>query len=86
MLIAESVLALWLGVALMRSRTELRPSVRAPIKTLIALFVAVLVALAPVPALVAVIVGSAAYLVVLVVLRAVPLDVWRATFNRGTPR
>jgi O-antigen/teichoic acid export membrane protein len=81
MLIAESLLALWLGIALLHSRPDLRPSLRTPAKTLAALLVAVLVALTPVPPLVAVIVGSGAYVTVLLALRAIPIDVWRATFG-----
>ena len=81
MLIAESLLAVWLGIALLGHRPELRPSLRTPAKVLVALSVAAGVAIIPLPDLAAVILGSAAYVVVLLALRAIPREIWRATFG-----
>jgi O-antigen/teichoic acid export membrane protein len=81
MLIAEALLAAWLGAALLLGSPDLRPSVRTPAKALGALAAAVGVALMPLPPLASVVLGAAAYLVVLLALRAIPLEVWRATFG-----
>jgi O-antigen/teichoic acid export membrane protein len=81
MLIAESILASWLGMALLRQAPESRPSLRTFAKALAAISVSVGIALTPLPPLVAVVLGGSAYVVMLVVLRAIPLDVWRATFS-----
>ena len=84
MLIAESLLAVWLGVALLGRRHDLRPSLRTLAKALVALVAAAGIALTPIPPIVGVIAGSAAYVTILLVLRAIPLEIWRATF--GGPR
>jgi O-antigen/teichoic acid export membrane protein len=81
MLIAESFLALWLGIALFRSSPDLRPSLRTPAKVAAGLVVAIAIAFTPLTPLLAVIAGSAAYASILLALRAIPLDVWRATFG-----
>ena len=81
MLIAESFLAVWLGIALLYCRPDLRPSLRTVAKALVALLPAAVVAITPLPPLVAVILGSAAYFVVLLLLRAIPVEIWRATFT-----
>jgi O-antigen/teichoic acid export membrane protein len=77
MLCAEGLLAAWLGVALLRRRPELRPSPRTLAKVFTALVVAAAVAFLPVSDVVAVILGSAAYIAVLLALRIVPAGVWR---------
>jgi O-antigen/teichoic acid export membrane protein len=82
MLISESLLALWLGAALLLTRPDLRPSLRTLAKALVALAAAAGVALMPLPPVVAVILGASAYLVSLLALRAIPLELWRATFGR----
>jgi O-antigen/teichoic acid export membrane protein len=81
MLIAESLLAVWLGIALLSGRPDLRPRLRTTAKALVAVAVAGCIALTPIPPLVALILGSAAYLAVLLALRAIPLEIWRATFG-----
>jgi O-antigen/teichoic acid export membrane protein len=86
MLVAESLLAVWLGVALLGRRPELRPSLRAPAKVMVAVAVATAIALTPLPPLVDVILGSVAYLVVLLALRAIPVEIWRATLSGTSAR
>jgi O-antigen/teichoic acid export membrane protein len=81
MLIAETFLASWLAIALLRPRPWLRPSLRTPVKTALALLAASAVCLTPFPPIVEVIVGSGVYVAVLLVFRAVPRDVWRAVFK-----
>jgi O-antigen/teichoic acid export membrane protein len=78
MLIAESLLALALGTALLATRPELRPSLRTLGKALVALGVAAALAFLPVAPLVAVVIGAAAYLAILLALGAIPRDAWRA--------
>jgi O-antigen/teichoic acid export membrane protein len=85
MLIAESILALWLGVALLRKVPEARPSMRAPAKALLAVSVAVGIALTSLPPVAEVVLGGSVYVAMLVVLRAIPLEVWRATFSGMRP-
>jgi O-antigen/teichoic acid export membrane protein len=86
MLVAESSLAAWLGVALLAGRPDLRPQLHTAAKAIVAAAVAASIALAPFPPLVGVAVGTAAYLVVLLVLRAIPMDIWRATFGAWRAR
>lgn len=81
MLVAESLLAVWLGVALLGRRPDLRPSLRTPAKVALALAVAAGVALTPIPPLSSVLLGAAAYLLILLGLRAIPFEIWRATFS-----
>ena len=81
MLIAETLLAAWLAVALLHSRADLRPQLRTVAKAIVAVAVAGCIALMPIPPLGSVILGTMAYLVVLLLLRAIPLEIWRATFG-----
>ena len=83
MLIAEGLLALGLGAALLRGRPELRPSLALLAKVLVALAAAVGVALLPIPALAGVIAGAFVYAAILLALRAIPLEVLRAMFGRS---
>lgn len=77
MVCAESLLLLWLGVALLGRRPELRPSLRTASKVLVALSLAFAFVLLPVPDLVALILGSVAYIALLAALRALPSNIWR---------
>jgi O-antigen/teichoic acid export membrane protein len=86
MLIAESLLAVWLGISLLGRRADLRPSLRTPAKAIVAVTVAGFVALTPIPPLGSVILGTVAYLAVLVALRAIPVEIWRATFGAWRTR
>ena len=81
MLIAESLLALWLGLALLLARPDLRPSLRTLAKALVAIAAAGSIALTPLTPVVAVILGASVYLAILLALRAIPLEIWRATFS-----
>jgi O-antigen/teichoic acid export membrane protein len=81
MVIAESMLALWLGVAFLKGRADMRPHLRTTTKAIVAVAAAGCFALVPLPPLVGVILGTAAYVVVLLALRAIPLEIWRATFG-----
>lgn len=80
---AESLLAVWLGVALLRSHPGLRPSLRIVPRVALALAAAVAVGLAPLPDVVAVLLASAVYLGVLLLLRAIPAEIWHALRGRG---
>jgi O-antigen/teichoic acid export membrane protein len=83
---AESVLAAWLGVALLRSRPELRPSLRVLPSVALALIIGVALGVAPVPDVLAVMLSSAAYFGILVLMRAIPKEIWHAlTGRRGEP-
>lgn len=75
---AETLLAVWLGVALLRSRPDLRPSLRIVPKLLVALAAGAALMFAPLPDILAVVVGSAAYFGILLVLGAVPAEIWHA--------
>jgi O-antigen/teichoic acid export membrane protein len=81
MVIAESLLAAWLGVALLGRRADLRPQLRTTAKAIVAVAVAGSFALTPIPPLGSTILGAAAYVVVLLLLRAIPADIWRATLG-----
>jgi O-antigen/teichoic acid export membrane protein len=83
MLIAEAILVSWLGVALFRLAPDIRPSLRTFAKALVAVSVPIGLALTPLPPLAAVALGSVVYVGLLLALRAIPLDVWRATFRRS---
>jgi O-antigen/teichoic acid export membrane protein len=80
---AESVLAAWLGVALLRPRPELRPSLRIVPSLALALGAGVALGVAPMPDLLAVILSSAVYFGLLVLLRAIPKEIWHALPGRG---
>ena len=80
---AESLLAVWLGVALLRCQPRLRPSLRIVPRVTLALAAGVAVGVAPLPDVVAVVLASAAYLGVLLLLRAIPKEIWHALPGRG---
>ena len=82
MLCAETLLAVWLGVALLWPRPELRPSLKVLPKVLVALAVGAALAFAPLPDLLAVALGSLAYLGVLLALRGIPPEIWYAARSR----
>jgi O-antigen/teichoic acid export membrane protein len=86
MAVAETLLAVWLGIALLRGRADLRPSLRTVVKALAAVAAAAGIALLPIPPLVGVTLGSATYLVVLLVLRAIPMEIWHATLGARRAR
>lgn len=86
MVVAECLLAVWLGVALVASRAHLRPRLGVVAKVIVAVAVAGIVALLPIPPIADVILGGLAYLAVLLLLRAIPLDVWRATVGAWRKR
>jgi O-antigen/teichoic acid export membrane protein len=81
MLIAESLLATWLAIALLGSRADLRPRLRTVAKAIVAVAAAGGIALMPIPPLAGVTLGTAAYVLVLVALRAIPVEIWRTTFG-----
>ena len=82
MVAAEGLLALWLGVALLWSHPELRPSLAVVPKVLAALAAGAAVALAPLPELVVVLIGSVVYFAVLLLLRGIPVEIWHAIVHR----
>jgi O-antigen/teichoic acid export membrane protein len=82
MVCAESLLAAWLGVALLRTRPDLRPSLGVLPKVLLALVGGAALGLAPLPDIVAVVLASAAYFGLLFVLRGIPPEIWRAVTSR----
>lgn len=82
MLVAEVVLAMWLAVALFRMRPDLRPSLRTLGKSLIGAIGAAGVVLTGLPPVAALIFGASAYVAILLALRAIPYEIWRATFSR----
>jgi O-antigen/teichoic acid export membrane protein len=82
MVCAESLLAVWLGVALLRTRPELRPSLGVVPKVLVALAAGAALAFAPLADIVAVVLASAAYFGLLFVLRGIPPEIWRAVTSR----
>ncbi len=82
MLGAETLLAVWLATALVRLRPDLRPSLRVVPKVVLALAAGAAFWFAPLPDLVAVVLGSVAYLGVLLVLRGIPVEVWHAILRR----
>ena len=84
MVAAEGLLALWLGVALLWSRPELRPSLAVVPKVLGALAAGAAIALIPLPALVVVVIGSVVYFAVLLLLRGIPVEIWHAIVHRRT--
>jgi hypothetical protein len=82
MVCAEALLAAWLGVALLRSAPELRPSLGVLPKVALALAVGAALAFAPLPDIVAVVLGSIAYFGVLLLLRGIPTEIFRALRRR----
>jgi O-antigen/teichoic acid export membrane protein len=79
---AETLLAAWLGVALLRRRADLRPSLSIVPKALLALAAGAAVEFAPLPDIVVVLLSSTIYFGVLLVLRAVPQEIWLAVTRR----
>jgi O-antigen/teichoic acid export membrane protein len=86
MLVAETLLAAWLGVALLSGRADLRPQLRTAAKAIVAVAVAGGIAIMPTSPLAGVILGAAAYLIVLLILRAIPREIWRATVGTWRTR
>lgn len=82
MLCSETLLAAWLGVALLRTRPDLRPSFGVLPKVLVAVAAGAAFGLAPLPDIVAVVLGSVAYFAILVALRGIPAEIWRAVTSR----
>jgi O-antigen/teichoic acid export membrane protein len=82
MLGAETVLACWLGVALLRARPDLRPSLGVLPKVLVATAAGAAFGLAPLPDVAAVLLGSVTYFGILLVLRGIPAEIWRAVASR----
>lgn len=82
MLGAETLLAVWLGTTLLRLRPDLRPSLRVVPKVALALAAGAAFWFAPLADLVTVVLGSAAYLGVLLVLRGIPVEIWHAIMRR----
>jgi O-antigen/teichoic acid export membrane protein len=82
MVCAEALLAAWLGVALLRTRPSLRPSLGVLPKVLVALAAGFSLGFAPLPDVVALVLGALAYLGVLVVMRGIPAEIWRAIASR----
>jgi O-antigen/teichoic acid export membrane protein len=82
MVCAESLLAAWLGVALLRPRPELRPSLGVVPKVLVALAAGLALGFTPLPDLFAVVLGSAAFFGILFLLRGIPPEIWRAVTSR----
>lgn len=79
---AETLLAVWLGIALLGRHRELRPSPSVVPKVLVALAAASALALTPLPSVLVVVIGSAVYFAVLLLLRAVPVEIWHAIVHR----
>jgi O-antigen/teichoic acid export membrane protein len=82
MLGAETLLACWLGVALLRARPDLRPSLGVLPKVLVATAAGAAFGLTPLPDVAAVAFGSVAYFGILLVLRGIPAEIWRAVASR----
>jgi O-antigen/teichoic acid export membrane protein len=82
MVCAETLLAAWLGVALLRTRPELRPSLGVVPKVLFALAAGAALGFAPLPDIAAVVLGSAAFFGILLLLRGIPPEIWRAVTSR----
>lgn len=82
MLGAETLLAAWLGIALLRARPDLRPSLGVLPKVLLATAAGAAVGLTPLPDVAAVMLGSVAYFGILLVLRGIPPEIWRAVASR----
>ena len=79
---AETLLAAWLGAALWRARSDLRPSLGVVPKVLLAAAAGAAFALTPLPDVAAVVLGSVAFFGILVLLRGIPPEIWRAVASR----
>jgi O-antigen/teichoic acid export membrane protein len=86
MFIAEVLWAAWLGIALLRSRADLRPRLRTVAKATVAVTVAGAIAVSPLSPLTGVVLGAGAYFGVLLALRAIPMEIWHATIGRRWAR
>jgi O-antigen/teichoic acid export membrane protein len=82
MLAAETLLAGWLAVALWRARPDLRPPLGVVPKVVIATAAGAAFGLTPLPDVAVVVLASLAYFGVLVVLRGIPAEIWRAVTSR----
>jgi hypothetical protein len=80
---AETLLAAWLGLALLKPRPELRPSVGVVPKVLVALAAGVSLAFVPLPDVLVVVLGSIAYFGVLFLLGGIPKEI-RHALRRGS--
>jgi O-antigen/teichoic acid export membrane protein len=80
---AETLLAAWLGLALLRPRPELRPSFGVVPKVLVALAAGAALAFVPLPDVLAVVLGSLAYFGVLFMLGGIPTEL-RHAMRRGS--
>jgi O-antigen/teichoic acid export membrane protein len=82
MLGAEALLAGWLGASLWRARSDLRPSLGVLPKVLVAAAAGAAFGLTPLPDIVAVVIGSVAFFGILLLLRGIPAEIWRAVASR----
>jgi O-antigen/teichoic acid export membrane protein len=82
MLGAEALLAGWLGTSLWRARSDLRPSLGVLPKVLVAAAAGAAFGLTPLPDIVAVVIGSLAFFGILLLLRGIPAEIWRAVTSR----
>jgi O-antigen/teichoic acid export membrane protein len=82
MTVSEGLLACWLGLALLRSRPDLRPELGVVPKVALALVLGSVFILTPFPDLVRVMLASAAYVGTLIVFRAIPREIVHAFRSR----
>lgn len=82
MLCAESLLAVWLGVALLRKRPQLRPPLTVVPKVIVAIAAGAAFAFLPLPDLVVPVLASFAFFAVLVLTRGIPVEIWHAVTRR----
>jgi O-antigen/teichoic acid export membrane protein len=78
MVCAETLLAGWLGVALLRGHPELRPMLGVVPKVALALAAGAVFLFMPLPDVFVVALLSAAYFVVLLLFRGIPTEIWPA--------
>ena len=84
MVCAEALLALWLGTALLARHAELRPTLGVVPKVAVAAAAAGALLLAPLPQIVDVVLMSAVYFGVLLLLRGIPTEIWQALRRPAT--
>jgi O-antigen/teichoic acid export membrane protein len=82
MVCSEGLLGVWLGVALLRARPELRPPLGVVPKVALALAVGIPLAFSPLRDVFAVALGSVAYFGLLLLLRGIPHEIWSALRRR----
>jgi hypothetical protein len=82
MVCSEALLGVWLGVALLRARPELRPPLGVVPKVALALAVGIPLAFSPLRDIFAVALGSVAYFGLLLLLRGIPHEIWSALRRR----